>query len=130
MALGALLGACHEAPASLDFEKHGMVTGLQWFGLDNLSVVRVDPAGRPVELIWRGYDKLKDSHHPPWEELELSCGSERFLVSSRCGNNQLIVNGRCLELPARERGLWVTFGTDVETGPVIPYEDSVRSDEY
>lgn len=130
MALGAVLAAC--STETCDYDHHGTLTEPQWFGIGNLTVVRVDPAGREVGLAWRGFNiRGGDALNPPWEELELACGGEIYLITDKgVSNNQLLVNGERLDFRGRDQAVHVTFGLGVAIGPGIPYEDALHIGRY
>lgn len=129
-ALGAVLAAC--STATRDYDHHGMLTEPRWFGIGNLTVVRVDPAGREVRLAWRGFNiRGGDALNPPWEELELVCEGEAYLITDKgLSNNQLLVNGERLDFRARDLAVHVTFGQGVSIAPGIPYEEALHIGQY
>ena len=104
-----------EEPTEPNWRWTGTLDEGHTFGLGNLTVFRVDPAGRSVSIDWKGWRiGTSDSMRPPSEEVLLSAGDERYLVSERdAGNNELHVNGVLYQFPGREQQLLIRFGEGV-----------------
>ena len=108
----AYMCGCSAGPED---HKVGTISSSQAFGIRNLTVVRVEPNGGPVQVDWKGYNtKTGNAFNVSFEEIRLSSGSESYLISDEVtGNNKLTVNGELFTFDSSNQQLLIRFGTGV-----------------
>ena len=122
-------GMTHEP--DLDEDRQGTIESPQDYGLDNLTVLHVDPNGRTVAVEWKGYNLRRgNAFNVPWHEIKLTTQDETHFVCNRsCGNNALEVNGVRYEFDAGTECVMIKFGEGVSIVAGIPYADALHIGE-
>jgi hypothetical protein len=118
--ISAFICNCSRRSIRLDEFKKGTILSPQHFGLRSLTVLYVDPNGRPVDVEWSGYNTLSgDSIDESFEEIILSSGVEVYRVSDRgVGSEEVFVNGKLFTLyrdraEGHSKELVIRFGSSV-----------------
>ncbi len=116
-----LLSSCSN---KLEVELSGVFEEDINIGILNLTTVHIQPNGNPIAYEWRGYNvDSGDAFHVPFEEIELSYGSERYEISDKkAGNNELQINGELYKFDAKNQHLIISFGKGVSVGEGADYE--------
>jgi len=111
LALGLAGTSCNH----LDLDKTAAFQAGHTFGLGNTSVVRIDPAGRKVAMVWQGFNVgTSGVFGSEWERIYLHAGTEHHLISSEgCEPGQLKVDTRLYRFDHKRQMLLLQIGTGV-----------------
>lgn len=129
--LGLVSGCLSGNPDRLEEHDRGTITAPQTFGLRNVTVFRVDPAGAEVRIDWRGYNvRTGNAFRVPYEVIQLSAGGEEYVVSDQgTGNNALMVNGVLRQFDSECQQVLIRFGEGVSLEPGGDYRAAIKQYE-
>lgn len=120
-----------EGSPKLEFEKKGVINQQITIGILNLTVVRIDPNGKDVQVSWKGFNvRSGDAFHVPFEIIELKSGDEAYIISSQStGNNNLEINGKNYSFKSREQQILIKFGEGINIEDGGSYQDELKNYE-
>ena len=129
--LGLFSGCLSGGPDQLEEHNRGTITTPQTFGLRNVTVFRVDPAGAKVRIDWRGYNvRTGSAFRVPYEVIRLSADGEEYVVSDQgTGNNALMVNGVLHQFDSESQQVLIRFGEGVSLEPGGDYRAAIKQYE-
>ena len=128
LSVGALcMVACAGSP-KLEERKEGIIDQSTTIGILNLTVVRVDPNGRKVEIDWKGFNiRSGNAFNVPFETIELKAGDEIYVISDqKAGNNELIVNGKLYTFDSDKQQVLIKFGEGVSLEDGGDYREALK----
>jgi hypothetical protein len=119
-------------PPKLDFDRSTTISQSSTLGIGNLTVLEIDPNGHQPTLRWEAYNKKNgNAFNVPYENLTITAGSERYVVSDRTvGNNALSVNGSVEKFDGERQRLQIRIGLGADVVEGADYQASTKFYEW
>ena len=111
-------------PPKLDFDRSTTIS--------QSSTLEIDPNGHQPTLRWEAYNKKNgNAFNVPYENLTITAGSERYVVSDRTvGNNALSVNGSVEKFDGERQRLRIRIGLGADVVEGADYQASTKFYEW